>query len=88
MCLRGSCSAVVSLLIDELLVSMRVLYITHDGLSDNIGQSQVLPYILGWQMRATRFTGGQCREGGKAGLRKGDCVTTSVGGVDWQLLRT
>ena len=26
---------------------MRVLYITHDGLTDHIGQSQVLPYLLG-----------------------------------------
>jgi glycosyltransferase involved in cell wall biosynthesis len=26
---------------------MRILYITHDGLTDHIGQSQVLPYLLG-----------------------------------------
>ena len=26
---------------------MRVLYITYDGLTDPLGQSQVLPYLLG-----------------------------------------
>jgi glycosyltransferase involved in cell wall biosynthesis len=26
---------------------MRILYITHDGLTDHIGQSQILPYLLG-----------------------------------------
>ena len=25
---------------------MKIIYITHDGLTDHIGQSQILPYIL------------------------------------------
>lgn len=33
-----------------------ILYITYDGLTDFIGQSQVLPYILGCARKGSRFT--------------------------------
>lgn len=35
---------------------MKILYITYDGLTDFIGQSQVLPYLLGCAAAGHRFT--------------------------------
>ncbi|MCL6697366.1 glycosyltransferase [Sphingomonas sp. NSE70-1] len=35
---------------------MKILYITYDGLTDFIGQSQVLPYLLGSAAAGARFT--------------------------------
>jgi glycosyltransferase involved in cell wall biosynthesis len=34
----------------------RILYLTYDGLTDPLGQSQVLPYIIGLSQRGYRFT--------------------------------
>jgi glycosyltransferase involved in cell wall biosynthesis len=36
--------------------SVSVLYLSYDGLTDPLGQSQVLPYILGLAQRGFRFT--------------------------------
>jgi hypothetical protein len=33
-----------------------ILYITYDGLTDFLGQSQVLPYILGLEEKGYRFS--------------------------------
>ncbi len=35
---------------------MRVLYLSYDGLTDGLGRSQVLPYILGLEQRGHDFT--------------------------------
>ena len=35
---------------------MNVLYLTYDGLTDSLGRSQVLPYILGLQKAGHNFT--------------------------------
>ncbi|MES1225923.1 MAG: glycosyltransferase, partial [Bacteroidota bacterium] len=34
----------------------RILYLTYDGLTDPLGQSQVLPYIIGLSQKDYRFT--------------------------------
>ncbi|TAF66908.1 MAG: hypothetical protein EAZ55_04355 [Cytophagales bacterium] len=35
---------------------MRILYLTYDGLTDNLGQSQILPYLIGLAKRGHHFT--------------------------------
>jgi hypothetical protein len=35
---------------------MKVLYLTYDGLTDPLGQSQVLPYIVGLSKKDIDFT--------------------------------
>ncbi len=34
---------------------MRVLYVSYDGMTDNLGQSQVLPYLIGLSAKGHRF---------------------------------
>ena len=34
---------------------MRVLYICYDGIMDNLGQTQVLPYIFGLNNKGYKF---------------------------------
>ena len=34
----------------------RVLYVSYDGMTDPLGQSQVLPYILGLNKKGYQFT--------------------------------
>src|SRR6185295_19129895 len=34
----------------------RVLYLSHDGLTDPLGQSQILPYIIGLSTKGFQFT--------------------------------
>ena len=33
-----------------------ILYISYDGLTDSLGQSQILPYIIGLSKQGYRFT--------------------------------
>jgi glycosyltransferase involved in cell wall biosynthesis len=35
---------------------MKVLYLTYDGLTDNLGQSQVLPYLIGLSKKGAEIT--------------------------------
>ena len=35
---------------------MNILYLTYDGLSDPLGQSQVIPYLLGWRKMGHEIT--------------------------------
>jgi len=35
---------------------MEVLYLTYDGLTDPLGRSQILPYIVGLARMGVRFT--------------------------------
>lgn len=35
---------------------MKVLYLTYDGLTDNLGQSQVLPYLIGLSQKGANIT--------------------------------
>jgi len=39
-----------------ILAAMRVLYLSYDGLTDGLGQSQVLPYIFGLEALGHAFT--------------------------------
>ena len=34
----------------------RIAYLSHDGLTDPLGQSQILPYILGLEEKGYTFT--------------------------------
>ena len=36
--------------------SVNALYISYDGAGDNLGQSQIIPYIVGLSRRNIRFT--------------------------------
>lgn len=38
------------------LAAMRALYLSYDGLTDGLGRSQVLPYILGLEAKGHHFT--------------------------------
>src|SRR6185369_3679731 len=67
--------------------SARVLYITYDGLTDPLGQSQILPYLVGLSERGHRITILSCekraamdREG--AAIRK----LCKRSGLDWHPL--
>src|SRR5882762_2991599 len=33
-----------------------VLYLSHDGLTDPLGESQILPYLIGLSAKGTQFT--------------------------------
>jgi hypothetical protein len=64
-----------------------VLYITYDGLTDPLGQSQILPYLVGLSGRGHRITILSCekraamdREG--AAIRK----LCKRSGLDWHPL--
>ena len=68
-------------------MSARVLYITYDGLTDPLGQSQVLPYLIGLSARGHRITILSCekpaamdREGGA--IRK----LCAAAGIAWHPL--
>ncbi len=37
-------------------MSINALYITYDGLTDTLGQSQILPYVIGLSKKGLRFT--------------------------------
>ena len=51
-----------------------VLYISYDGMTDPLGQSQVLPYLKGLSNRGHRITILSCeKQRGLRDLRAGDC---------------
>lgn len=66
----------------------RVLYLTYDGLTDPLGQSQVLPYLKGLAARGHAITIISC-EKPEARRIRGDAVATEckAAGIAWHPLR-
>lgn len=64
-----------------------VLYVTYDGLTDPLGQSQILPYLVGLAERGHRITILSCEKGaamdGEGGAIRQLCERA---GLDWQPL--
>lgn len=65
---------------------MRVLYITHDGLTDNIGQSQVLPYLLGLAREGFAITVVSAEKATKSRFRKETAERLVSAGIDWRFI--
>jgi glycosyltransferase involved in cell wall biosynthesis len=65
----------------------RVLYITYDGLTDPLGQSQILPYLVGLSERGHRITILSC-EKPSAMDKEGAAIhkLCETSGLDWQPL--
>ena len=66
---------------------MEILYLSYDGLTDPLGQSQVLPYLLGLTRRGHRFTVVSTEKPVAYAQRKGhiEALLAEVGdGIDWQ----
>ena len=65
----------------------KVLYITYDGLTDPLGQSQVLPYLMGLSSRGHRITILSC-EKSAAMEREGAAIRSQceAAGIDWRPL--
>ena len=65
----------------------KVLYITYDGLTDPLGQSQVLPYLVGLSGRGHRITILSC-EKPAAMERDGAAIRSQceAAGIDWRPL--
>lgn len=66
----------------------RVLYITLDGVTDPLGRSQVLPYLVGLSALGHRITILSCEKQDRM-QRDGDRVraTCEAAGIDWRPLR-
>jgi glycosyltransferase involved in cell wall biosynthesis len=65
----------------------RVLYLTYDGLTDPLGQSQVLPYLKGLAARGYDITIISC-EKSEAKATRGNAVATECrdAGIEWHAL--
>lgn len=70
------------------MTAARVLYLTYDGLTDPLGQSQVLPYLKGLAARGHRITV-LSSEKPEALARAGEAIASkcSTAGIDWKPLR-
>ncbi|MFZ2739260.1 MAG: glycosyltransferase [Burkholderiaceae bacterium] len=63
---------------------MRVLYITHNGLADHIGQSQVLPYLLGLAHEGFAITVVSAEKFTTTSFREGITESLKTAGIDWR----
>lgn len=66
----------------------RVLYITYDGLTDPLGRSQVLPYLVGCARRGHRITILSCEKAAR--VSQGQAAVQKLceeAGLEWQPLR-
>jgi glycosyltransferase involved in cell wall biosynthesis len=65
-------------------IKKAILYITYDGLTDPLGQSQVLPYVVGLSKQGYRFTVLSCEKRDRF-LRNKSIVQRIVSdnGIDW-----
>ncbi len=62
-----------------------ILYISYDGMTDSLGQSQVLPYIIGLTKLGFQFTLISCEKKDKYLAHKSDIEEiTAKNGIDWQ----
>ena len=67
---------------------MNILYISYDGMTDPLGQSQVLPYIIGIQQQlACTFTLLSCEKPDRF-AQQGNTIQQlmDTNGIDWQPL--
>jgi len=62
---------------------MRVLYITHNGLADHIGQSQVLPYLLGLAKDGFAITVVSAEKKQNNALCREIAAQVQPAGIDW-----
>lgn len=67
---------------------MRVLYISYDGMSDQLGRSQVLPYLEGLAARGHEITLLSCEKPGRIEAEaQAIAEACRSAGIDWQPLR-
>lgn len=65
---------------------MSILYITHNGLADYIGQSQVVPYLLGLANKGFMITVVSAEKVATAGLRKNLNKQLNSAKIDWHYI--
>ena len=64
-----------------------VLYISYDGMTDPLGQSQVLPYLKGLSNRGHRITILSCeKQRGLRDLRAETAAALSAHGIEWHFI--
>lgn len=63
---------------------MHILYITHDGLTDHIGQSQVLPYLLGLANEGFAISIVSAEKGAKADKCRELAERLKATGIGWR----
>lgn len=69
-------------------MGVRVLYLTYDGLTDPLGQSQVLPYLKGLAARGHAITIISCEKADARSLRGALVAEECQGaGIEWHPLR-
>jgi glycosyltransferase involved in cell wall biosynthesis len=67
------------------MIEKSVLFISYDGMTDPLGQSQVLPYLAGLSQLGYRFTLLSCEKPDRYGQYKGIIEEiTQVHNIDWQ----
>lgn len=73
--------------VDNRAAGRRVLYLTYDGLTDPLGQSQVLPYLKGLSARGHEITIVSC-EKPEARAARGEAVAADCrdAGIEWHPL--
>lgn len=66
----------------------KVLYVSYDGMTDVLGQSQVLPYLVGLSKAGYRFTLLSCEKKDRF-AKQGDLIRkmTEASSIDWVPLR-
>ena len=63
---------------------MRVLYLSYDGMTDQLGRSQVLPYVVGLAKRGHRFTLISCEKPERSKAERAVVTQICAGaGVRW-----
>ena len=63
-----------------------VLYISYDGMTDPLGQSQVIPYLTGLAKRGHRITVLSCEKRHHFELLHERCETAFAdSGIEWKL---
>jgi len=65
----------------------RVLYLTYDGLTDPLGQSQILPYLQGLAARGHRITVLSCEKNVLAGTSAAVVNECRSAGIHWYPLK-
>jgi glycosyltransferase involved in cell wall biosynthesis len=72
----------------DVKMTPRILYITYDGLTDPLGQSQILPYIMGLAAAGYKFTILSFEKRDRFAREKETIETlTSEAGIEWKPLR-
>ena len=66
--------------------TLSVLYITYDGITDHIGQSQVAPYLIGLAAKGHRITLLSAEKMDKAEIIEKYKTIFSTNNIDWHYL--